>query len=235
MAEKYLNTPVTQAVTDMSGARGRIEDTPLVDAIQTVQLAYAKADVSLTALFNPRIRVRKGPVTVRQLAALYIYDNQLYAIEGTGRMLRDALEVSALYFRSCETSACSSGPLIGKSVHGFNFDMAQGVTYQIDLREPTGHRIKNLRWEGKRAQGRSAAAHRDQQLPGVAAAAATHVSRRQGGLAILRGHPRPDDSILRREASAARESRRQLAHRATRARQELLKEVDAETERAAER
>ena len=149
MAEKYLNTPVTQAAEDLSGARGRVEDTPLIDAIQTVQLAYTKADVSLTGLFNPRVRIRQGAVTVRQLAALYIYDNELYTIEGNGKMLRDALEVAARYYRSCETPACSTGPLINKGVPGFNYDMAQGVTYRIDLREPSGHRIKNLRWKGR--------------------------------------------------------------------------------------
>jgi 2',3'-cyclic-nucleotide 2'-phosphodiesterase/3'-nucleotidase len=140
---------VTRAAGELSGARGRVEDTPLIDAIQTVQLAYTKADVSLTGLFNPRVRVHKGAVTVRQLAALYIYDNELYTIEGNGKMLRDALEVAARYFRSCETPACSTGPLINKTVVGFNYDMAQGVTYQIDLREPSGRRIKNLRWKGR--------------------------------------------------------------------------------------
>jgi len=149
MAEKYLNTPVTRSAKEMTGTRGRIEDTPLIDAIQTVQLAYSKADVSLTGLFNPRVKVPRGAVTVRQLAALYIYDNQLYTIEGNGRMLRDALEVAARYFRSCQTPACSNGPLIDKTVPGFNYDMAQGVTYRIDLGEPSGHRIKNLRWKGR--------------------------------------------------------------------------------------
>ena len=114
-----------------------------------MQLAYSKADVSLTGLFNPRVMVPKGAVTVRQLAALYIYDNQLYTIEGNGRMLRDALEVAARYFRSCQTPACSTGPLIEKTVPGFNYDMAQGVTYQIDLRKPPGNRIRNLRWKGR--------------------------------------------------------------------------------------
>ncbi len=149
MAERYLNTPVTRAGAALSAARGRVEDTPLVDAIQAVQLAYSKADVSLTALFNPHLRIRPGPVTVRQLAALYIYDNQLWTIEGNGRMLREALEVSARYFRSCTTPSCTPGPLINRSVPGFNYDMAQGVSYQIDLREPAGRRIKNLRWKGR--------------------------------------------------------------------------------------
>lgn len=149
MAEKYLNTPVTRSAREMTGTRGRVEDTPLIDAIHAVQLAYSKADVSLTGLFNPRVMVPKGAVTVRQLAALYIYDNQLYTIQGNGRMLRDALEVAARYFRSCQTPACSTGPLIEKTVPGFNYDMAQGVTYQIDLRKPPGNRIRNLRWKGR--------------------------------------------------------------------------------------
>ena len=32
---------------------------------------------------------------------------------------------------------------------GYNFDMAEGVTYRIDIREPEGQRIKDLRWKGK--------------------------------------------------------------------------------------
>jgi 2',3'-cyclic-nucleotide 2'-phosphodiesterase/3'-nucleotidase len=34
-------------------------------------------------------------------------------------------------------------------VLGYNFDMAAGVDYEIDLRQPEGHRIRNLRWRGK--------------------------------------------------------------------------------------
>ena len=41
------------------------------------------------------------------------------------------------------------GPLINRKVVGFNYDVAQGVEYEIDLREPEGRRIKNLRWRGK--------------------------------------------------------------------------------------
>jgi 2',3'-cyclic-nucleotide 2'-phosphodiesterase/3'-nucleotidase len=149
LAERYLNTPVTASPVDMSGAAGRVEDTALVDAIQAVQLYYAQADVSFASLFNTRAAIPKGPVTVRQIASLYVYDNQLYALEGNGQMVKDALENSARYFLSCPGAACSHGPLIDPAAIGFNYDMAAGVEYEIDLARPAGDRIRNLRWKGR--------------------------------------------------------------------------------------
>jgi len=62
---------------------------------------------------------------VRQIAALYLYDNELYAIEGTGKMVRDALENAARYFKT--------GGGFNPGVFGFNYDIAKGVEYEIDL------------------------------------------------------------------------------------------------------
>jgi 2',3'-cyclic-nucleotide 2'-phosphodiesterase/3'-nucleotidase len=147
--EAYLNQKITEAPATLSAARGRIEDTAVIDAIQHVQLKYAHADVSMTAVFNPRVTVPKGPVTIRQIAALYIYDNELFAIEGNGRMVREALENAARYFKSCVDPACSNTPLINRDFFGFNFDIAQGVSYDVDLTEPAGQRIRNITFKGK--------------------------------------------------------------------------------------
>lgn len=142
LAERYLSRPVTESAGDLDGALGRIEDSVLVDAIHQVQLHYTKADVSFTALFNSRVRVKKGALTVRQLAALYLYDNDLYAIEGTGKLVREALENAARYFQA-------GGAGFNPRVIGFNYDMAQGVEYEIDLSQPEGRRVRNLRWKGR--------------------------------------------------------------------------------------
>jgi len=88
-------------------------------------------------------------VTVRQIAALYVYDNELYAIEGNGRMVKEALENAARYFLSCRQEGCFRPPLINRQVMGFNYDTAQGVAYEIDLTRPEGGRIRNLRWKGR--------------------------------------------------------------------------------------
>ena len=148
ITEKYLGMAVAESPVEMSGREARFEDTALVDAVQQVQLHYAKADVSLPALYNPRVTIHRGPVTVRELAALYVYDNDLYAIEGNGRMLREALENSARFFLTCATPACE-GPLLNPRVFGYNFDMAEGIEYEIDLTRPEGERIRNLRYHGK--------------------------------------------------------------------------------------
>ncbi|MDP2999494.1 MAG: 5'-nucleotidase C-terminal domain-containing protein [Bryobacterales bacterium] len=148
-AERYLNTPVARSTIAMDGRYARIVDSALLDAVQAVQLHYAHADVSLTALFNPGVRVAAGAVTVRQIAALYLYDNQLYAVQGNGKMLREALENAARFFLTCPEATCATGPLLNRQVAGFNFDVAQGVEYEIDLRQPEGRRVRNLRWHGK--------------------------------------------------------------------------------------
>lgn len=147
-AEAYLNTPVATANEPLSSEFSRVRDTALIDAIQKVQLDYAKADVSFASSFNTRVRVARGPMTVRDLAALYLYDNTLYAVEGTGRMVREALENSARYYLTCDGD-CSNEHLINQRMAGFNYDMAEGVEYEIDLAQPAGHRIRNLRWHGK--------------------------------------------------------------------------------------
>jgi 2',3'-cyclic-nucleotide 2'-phosphodiesterase/3'-nucleotidase len=140
---------IAEAPVTLSARTGRYEDNALVDAVHAVQLHYTGADVSLTALFNPRLTVPAGPVTVREAAALYVYDNTLYKIEGNGKMLRDALENAATYFLSCETPACETGKLVNSRMAGFNFDMAEGVTYELDLSRPAGPRIRNLRFRGQ--------------------------------------------------------------------------------------
>jgi 2',3'-cyclic-nucleotide 2'-phosphodiesterase/3'-nucleotidase len=148
LAERYLNTAVAEAPVSLDSKLARVEDSALIDAVQQVQLFYSKADVSFASSFNSRVSVPKGPVTIRQIAALYIYENQLYVVQGNGKMVRDALENSARYYNTC-ASDCSEGPLLNPHVIGYNYDMAQGVDYEIDLTQPPGHRIRNLRWRGK--------------------------------------------------------------------------------------
>src|SRR5258706_10613395 len=112
-------------MADMDARTSRVADSALIDLIQEVQLHYAKADVSFASSFNMSLRIPKGKVTVRELAALYLYDNELYALEGNGKMVKDALENAARFYGN-------------PNVMGFNYDMAQGVEYEIDVTRPEG-------------------------------------------------------------------------------------------------
>jgi len=60
-------------------------------------------------------------------------------------MIRAALENAARFFRTCPKASCAGGSLINPDMPGFNYDMAEGVEYEIDLTRPEGERIVNLR------------------------------------------------------------------------------------------
>jgi 2',3'-cyclic-nucleotide 2'-phosphodiesterase/3'-nucleotidase len=142
--QKYLDTPIATSAEEMHGDVSRYQDDPLVDLIHRVQLDAGHADVSLATMFYPALRIPAGPVTVRQLAGLYIYENTLYVVEMTGAQLKDALEHAASFFPQWpfDTSRPLQGP-------GYNADSAEGVSYVIDLTRPVGDRIRNLTRGGK--------------------------------------------------------------------------------------
>lgn len=142
--ERYLSTVVAELGEDLDARSGRIEDHALVELIHRAQLHATGAQVSLASLFSTRTRWAAGPVTLRDVYSLYFYENKLFTVEITGRQLKDALEYSARSFATYPWPEDAT-PFSG---WGYNFDMAQGVTYKIDLSRPPGERIADLRFEG---------------------------------------------------------------------------------------
>ena len=69
-------------------------------------------------------------------------------LELTGQQLKDALEHSARYFRAYEPGK-SLSELVDQRIPGYNFDMAEGVTYTLDITKPFGQRIQSLRFKGQ--------------------------------------------------------------------------------------
>jgi 2',3'-cyclic-nucleotide 2'-phosphodiesterase (5'-nucleotidase family) len=100
------------------------------------------------ANFNLDARIKKGPVTVRDIAGLYVYENTLVVLEVTGQQLKDALEHSAKYFRTYE-SGKTPADLVNDKIPAFNFDIAEGVEYELDISKEVGQRIQNLRFHGQ--------------------------------------------------------------------------------------
>lgn len=146
--QAWLNTPIGETRVNLDGREARFKDTALMDLIHRVQMDVGKAEISMAAMFNPAIQFAAGPVTVRQIAGLYIYENTLVVLRITGRQLKEALEHSARYFLPYRDGA-QPWELVDRQIPGFNFDMAEGVQYEIDLRRPVGDRIVNLTYQGK--------------------------------------------------------------------------------------
>ncbi|HEX8177485.1 MAG TPA: 5'-nucleotidase C-terminal domain-containing protein [Pyrinomonadaceae bacterium] len=146
--QAWLGRVIGESPAELTSEGARFQDSAILDLIQRVQLDAGKADVSMTALFNAQARIPRGPVTVRDIAGLYIYENTLVTLEVTGQQLKDALEHSAKYFLPFVPGKLPS-ELVNDKIPSYNFDIAEGVTYDLDVTKPAGSRIQNLRYKGK--------------------------------------------------------------------------------------
>jgi 2',3'-cyclic-nucleotide 2'-phosphodiesterase / 3'-nucleotidase len=146
--QAWLSRAIGESAAGLTAAEARFGDTAILDLIQRVQLEAGKAQVSMAAVFNPDARIAKGPVTVRDIAGLYVYENTLVVLEVTGQQLKDALEHSAKYFRPYEPGK-SAAELVDEKIPAYNFDIAEGVTYVLNIAKPIGQRIENLQFQGQ--------------------------------------------------------------------------------------
>jgi len=141
--QAWLDRPLGRSGQALTAFDSRVRDNALVDLIHRVQLEAGAADVSIAASFNLAARLPAGPVTVRDVAGLYVYENTLVTVELTGAQLKAALEHSARYFRPYVPGR-TAAQLIDPQIPGYNFDLAEGVDYTIDLTRPPGDRIVDL-------------------------------------------------------------------------------------------
>ncbi|HKR22510.1 MAG TPA: 5'-nucleotidase C-terminal domain-containing protein, partial [Pyrinomonadaceae bacterium] len=146
--QEWLERVIAQSPEELTAEEARFRDTAILDLIQKVQLEAGKADVSMVASFNQNARIEKGPITVRDVTELYVYENTLVVIEVTGQQLKDALEHSAKYYKTYEPGK-TLRELIDEKIPAYNFDIAEGVTYDLDISKPIGSRIQNLRFKGQ--------------------------------------------------------------------------------------
>lgn len=104
--------------------------------------------------------VEAGDIAIKNVADLYLYPNTVRAVAITGAEVREWLEMSAGIFNQIEPGG-QDQPLINPGFPSYNFDVIDGVTYQIDLAQPPRYdpdgmlinsdasRIKDLAFEGR--------------------------------------------------------------------------------------
>ncbi len=146
-----LERPVGQVVRDVTVKGCRLHDCAALDLIHAVQLEASGAQLSLASLLTDRTPdLPAGPVTWRWVYALYVYPNTLVAVRLTGRQVLDLLEHSARFYDGID---CCPGPgcvvLTDPNVRHYNVDTIEGLTYRIDPTAPEGHRIRDVRYEGR--------------------------------------------------------------------------------------
>jgi 2',3'-cyclic-nucleotide 2'-phosphodiesterase/3'-nucleotidase len=157
----YVNQVIGTSTVAMSSTESTYKDTPIVDLVNRVQTDTVKAGLAGTAYaslpvlseascFSRTGAIPAGDVTLRDVAGLYVYENTLDARLLTGAQVRDYLEFAAAYYVQTAADAVVDVSKLtnANSRWDYTYDMVSGVSYEIDIAQPEGSRIKNLRYNG---------------------------------------------------------------------------------------
>ncbi|MFE5888633.1 bifunctional metallophosphatase/5'-nucleotidase [Streptomyces sp. NPDC002285] len=158
---EYVNQVVGSATEKLTTVDARYKDAPIIDLITKVQEDVVKAAlagtehaslpvISQASPFSRTSEIPAGDVTIRDLSSLYVYDNTLVAKLMTGAQIKAYLEYSAEYFVQTAADAAVDVDKLTNAGNrpDYNYDYVSGLSYDIDVAQAAGSRIKNLAYNG---------------------------------------------------------------------------------------
>ncbi len=176
----YMREPVGTTTAPINSYFALVADDPSVQIVAEAQIAYAKPLMAQTpykdlpilsaaAPFKSGGRagpafftdIPAGPIAIKNVADIYLYPNTVQVVKVTGAQIREWLERSAGIFNQIDVAKSEEQPLINPGFPAFNFDVIDGVSYQIDVTQasrydgdgklvaPDAHRIVDLAFQGK--------------------------------------------------------------------------------------
>ncbi|WP_108397155.1 bifunctional 2',3'-cyclic-nucleotide 2'-phosphodiesterase/3'-nucleotidase [Devosia submarina] len=151
----YIRRPVGETAAPLYSYFALVADDPSVQIVSQAQTWYIEQMMkgteweslpilSAAAPFKAGGRggpdyytdVPVGPVAIKNVADLYLYPNTIQAVVITGADVKNWLERSAGIFNQIEPGA-SDAELINPDFPSYNYDVLDGVTYKIDLTQPS--------------------------------------------------------------------------------------------------
>ena len=177
---RYVRSPVGDIASPINSYFALVADDPSVQIVNAAQAWYvARLAKTLPALAGLPILsaaapfksggrggpdyytdVAAGPIAIKNVADLYLYPNALRAVKIDGATLREWLERSAGLFRRIDPHSLAEQPLLDANFAAYNFDVIDGVAYEIDVTQPSrydsdgklvapdAHRIRGLTFRG---------------------------------------------------------------------------------------
>lgn len=118
----------------------------LANFLNQIQRHVSGADISCTSLAN-EVSGMRDDMTMRDIISTYVYPNTLVVLEVTGEVLIKALEQSASYFEIKQGEICVSDAFLKPKIAHYNYDYFSGIHYTIDLTQPIGSRIQEVRYK----------------------------------------------------------------------------------------
>lgn len=176
----YMRKKVGETTADINSFFALVQDDPSIQVVNQAQTWYVKNIVQGTSFDGLPILsagapfkaggrggadyytdVKKGDIALKNVSDLYIYPNDLKVVKLTGAQIVEWLEFSAGQFNQIDTTNSAAQELINTTFPTYNFDVIDGINYQIDVTQPAryeskgamvsadNHRIKNVTFQGK--------------------------------------------------------------------------------------
>jgi len=177
---EYVRQAVGTTTADIHSYFSQVQDDPSIQIVTNAQKWYVEQKLKGTSNANLPVLsagapfkagtrsdpeyytfVPKGELAIKNVADLYLYDNTVATLKVTGADVKEWLEMSAGQFNQIDVSKTGEQSLINTDFRSYNFDVIDGVTYEIDVTQPAKYdadgkeinantsRIKNLMFEGK--------------------------------------------------------------------------------------
>lgn len=179
---EFVAKPIGRSADVMYSYLSLVQDDPTVQIVNNAQTDYVKHFIqgdpdlaqlpvlSAAAPFKAGgrkndpasyVEVEKGQLTFRNAADLYLYPNTLVVMKVSGQQVKEWLECSAGQFNQIDPHSAQPQALINWDFRTYNFDVIDGVNYQIDVTQPARYdaecqlinpsasRIKQLTYQGK--------------------------------------------------------------------------------------
>jgi 2',3'-cyclic-nucleotide 2'-phosphodiesterase/3'-nucleotidase len=168
---RYVKTPIGSADFRMSTYFADVGDVSAIQVVNQAQAEYVRRYVkanlpqyaqlpvlSVSAPFKTGSAgvldytdVAGGDLALNNAADLYLYPNALAVVKVDGAGLKAWLEKAATRFNTIDLEKTAPQELVNAGFAGYNFDTvtAPELRYEIDVTQPPGKRIVNLRLHGK--------------------------------------------------------------------------------------
>ncbi|WP_430509813.1 bifunctional 2',3'-cyclic-nucleotide 2'-phosphodiesterase/3'-nucleotidase [Gottfriedia solisilvae] len=177
---KYVNTPIGSTTDDIHSYFSLVQDDPSIQVVTNAQKWFVEKYVaekkpeyknlpilSVGAPFKAGrngvaeyTEIKKGDLTIRSAGDLYLYDNTLKAVKVKGSVVKEWIEMTAGKFNQINPNKTEEQALLNPSFPVYNFDVIDGVNYQIDVTKPARYdvngnlvnntsRVLNLTYNGQ--------------------------------------------------------------------------------------
>ncbi len=144
--EIWLDQTLATSENDLSitdPLKARLTPHPLFHWMNQIQRSVTGAMLSAAALPNEPVGFKKR-ITIRDVAANFVYPNTLVVLEVTGQMIQDALEQTTSYFALDNDQITINQAFLYPKIEHYNYDVYDPLDITVDILKPLGSRVNAL-------------------------------------------------------------------------------------------